>query len=268
MSAISPQLRASARGAYRSIFRAARITFAGDDEIRRAFAIKTRNDFQAASLQTDPKVYTESVQLANEIAEVLRKNFVQGRRAGDGVYNIRITKDTELGSNETIKNPAPMERPSRARRREREAAQAKCGSPSSDVNTPIVQPTHLQMNFSALKRASRQREKITLNEDDLEEKFVKGGGPGGQCINKRSTNVDLLHKPTGIRVQCQETRSLQDNRRIARKLILKKLDALQNPGLSKEELRDARIRERKRRKEKKSKKKLEEKADGTAFPNI
>ncbi|KAG8824599.1 hypothetical protein FRC18_010488 [Serendipita sp. 400] len=78
MSAISPQLRASARGAYRSIFRAARITFAGDDEIRRAFAIKTRNDFQAASLQTDPKVYTESVQLANEIAEVLRKNFVQG----------------------------------------------------------------------------------------------------------------------------------------------------------------------------------------------
>ncbi|KAG8818669.1 hypothetical protein FRC19_010409 [Serendipita sp. 401] len=140
--------------------------------------------------------------------------------------------------------------------------------PFSDVNTPIVQPTHLQMNFSALKRASRQREKITLNEDDLEEKFVKGGGPGGQCINKRSTNVDLLHKPTGIRVQCQETRSLQDNRRIARKLILKKLDALQNPGLSKEELRDARIRERKRRKEKKSKKKLEEKADGTAFPNI
>lgn len=35
--------------------------------------------------------------------------------------------------------------------------------------------------------------------------------------------VDLLHKPSGIRVKCQETRSLQDNRRIARKLIIKKV---------------------------------------------
>jgi len=85
------------------------------------------------------------------------------------------------------------------------------------------------------------------------------------------TQVDLLHKPSGIRVQCQETRSLQDNRRIARKLIIKKvgdepgykgladvlkLDALNNPGLSKEELRDAKVRERKRRKEKKARKKL------------
>jgi len=81
-----------------------------------------------------------------------------------------------------------------------------------------------------------------------------------------------LHKPSGIRVKCQETRSLQDNRRIARKLIIKKagarggiangvtdpfrqLDALQNPGLSKEELRDARVRERKRRSAKKARKK-------------
>ncbi|KAG8821920.1 hypothetical protein FRC17_009704 [Serendipita sp. 399] len=235
MSAISPQLRASARAAYRSIFRAARVTFAGDDEIRRAFAMKTRNDFRMASSLTDPKAYNESVQLANEIAEVLRKNFVQG-----------ITEDTELGSNETIKNPAPMERPSRARRREREAAQAQCGSPSSsDMNIPPILATPLQMNYSALKRASRLREVPVLNEDDLEEKFVKG------------TEVDLLHKPTGIRVQCQETRSLQDNRRIARKILLKKLDALQNPGLSKEELRDAKVRERKRRKAKKAKKKTD-----------
>jgi len=116
------------------------------------------------------------------------------------------------------------------------------------------------LNYSTLKKVSRQREVPILNEDDLEESFIKGRGPGGQCINKRSTNVDLLHKPSGIRVQCQETRSLQDNRRIARKLIIKKLDALNNPGLSKEELRDAKVRERKRRKEKKARKKLNEAA--------
>ena len=38
--------------------------------------------------------------------------------------------------------------------------------------------------------------------------------------------VSLLHRPTGIRVTCQETRSLQENRRMARKLLLKKVPHL------------------------------------------
>lgn len=45
------------------------------------------------------------------------------------------------------------------------------------------------------------RKKIVLNNEDLIETFVKGSGPGGQCINKRSSCVDLRHIPTGIRVQ-------------------------------------------------------------------
>ena len=43
-----------------------------------------------------------------------------------------------------------------------------------------------------------------------------------QSINKTSNNVQLLHKPTGIRVTCQETRSLQTNRMIARRNLLEK----------------------------------------------
>lgn len=43
--------------------------------------------------------------------------------------------------------------------------------------------------------------RIHLSEDDLEEKFIKGWGPGGQKVNKSSNCVQLLHKPTGITIK-------------------------------------------------------------------
>lgn len=39
---------------------------------------------------------------------------------------------------------------------------------------------------------------VHLNEDDMEENFIKGSGPGGQKVNKSSNCVQLIHKPTGI----------------------------------------------------------------------
>jgi len=100
---------------------------------------------------------------------------------------------------------------------------------------------------------------------------IVGSGPGGQSINKTNNNVQLLHKPSGIQVKCQETRSLQQNRKIARKILLEKvptlhklqrdrahrplqLDHLYNPGLSKEDLKRAREHERDRRRRKKARK--------------
>lgn len=55
---------------------------------------------------------------------------------------------------------------------------------------------------------------------------IVGSGPGGQSINKTNNNVQLLHKPTGIQVKCQETRSLQQNRKNARKILLEKVCTL------------------------------------------
>jgi len=58
----------------------------------------------------------------------------------------------------------------------------------------------------------------------LEEKFIRGGGPGGQSINKTESCVVLVHKPTGIWVKCQESRSQYRNRQIARQRLKEKID--------------------------------------------
>lgn len=67
-----------------------------------------------------------------------------------------------------------------------------------------------------------------LEEDDLDEKFVRGSGAGGQKVNKTSNKVLLVHVPTQLRVECQDTRSLQQNRKIARKRLRLKLDDFLN----------------------------------------
>lgn len=53
-------------------------------------------------------------------------------------------------------------------------------------------------------------------EEDLEERFVLGSGAGGQKINKTSSCVYLKHLPTGVEVNCQDTRFRERNRELAR----------------------------------------------------
>ncbi|KNE65973.1 hypothetical protein AMAG_10256 [Allomyces macrogynus ATCC 38327] len=96
---------------------------------------------------------------------------------------------------------------------------------------------------------------ITLDESELEERFIKGGGNGGQKINKTSNCVVLVHKPTGIQVRCQETRSLSDNRRIARKILKLKLDDHFNGALSKRNQKAEAERRKKQKKKQRAKKK-------------
>lgn len=68
-----------------------------------------------------------------------------------------------------------------------------------------------------------------IKEDEIEEKFIKGGGPGGQKINKCNSKVQLTHIPTGIVVNSQHLREQSKNRQMARELLALRLEQLQDP---------------------------------------
>ncbi|KAJ9065500.1 hypothetical protein DSO57_1018951 [Entomophthora muscae] len=95
-------------------------------------------------------------------------------------------------------------------------------------------------------------QKVEFSENDLKEKFIKGSGNGGQAINKTNSCVEITHIPTGIVIQCQKTRSQAQNRKIARKLLLEKLDDHINGKLSKSALKAAKVLKQKKKQRKRA----------------
>jgi peptide chain release factor len=97
---------------------------------------------------------------------------------------------------------------------------------------------------------------LGVREQDIEEHFVRSSGAGGQKVNKTSSCVVLHHRPTGIRVKCQQERSQALNRFLARRILLDKIEAQLRGAESAEQQEIARIRRQKRKRSRRAKLKL------------
>lgn len=109
--------------------------------------------------------------------------------------------------------------------------------------------------------------RIVIPEKDIIESFLKGSGPGGQKINKTSSAVQLKHIPTGLVVKNQATRSRDQNRKNARRILGEKLEELeQTPRWAATEVKSEKIRRKKASAAKKSRRKYRQLDEGIVLP--
>ena len=97
-------------------------------------------------------------------------------------------------------------------------------------------------------------------EEDLEDSFILGGGPGGQKTNKTSSVVRLYHPPSGIQVRVGRERSREMNRWLARRALAEKiLEREQGRKSAEQQAREKKRRQKRRRSRRQKQKMLDDK---------
>lgn len=97
---------------------------------------------------------------------------------------------------------------------------------------------------------------LGIKKEDIDEKFIKSSGRGGQKVNKSSSAVFLKHKKTRLSVKCGKTRSQHLNRFLALRSLIEKIEAHMTGKPEKELKRIEKIRKQKQRRKRKTHKKL------------
>jgi protein subunit release factor B len=92
---------------------------------------------------------------------------------------------------------------------------------------------------------------LGVREEELEERFVRSSGRGGQHVNKTSSAVQVRHLPTGLEARCGRERSQSLNRFLARRELLEKLASHLGLPTDHDRERD-RIRKQKNRRSRRS----------------
>jgi protein subunit release factor B len=93
---------------------------------------------------------------------------------------------------------------------------------------------------------------LGIHEKDIEEKFIRSSGRGGQKVNKTSTCVYLKHFPTGIEIKCMKERNQSLNRFLARRELVKRIEKLSG-CLTPEEIEMRKVRRQKSKRGKRAK---------------
>jgi protein subunit release factor B len=125
------------------------------------------------------------------------------------------------------------------------------------IANPVLQ--HYGAIMITGEKLEKQQERMAalgILEQDLEEHFIRGSGSGGQKINKTSSCVQLIHRPSGIEIRCQQTRSQADNRYWARRDLCEKIEEQQLGEKSAKQQAFEKIRRQKRRRSRRAKAKM------------
>jgi len=97
-----------------------------------------------------------------------------------------------------------------------------------------------------------------VREEDLEEHFVRSGGPGGQKVNRSETCVSLVHPPSGNSIKMQRARSQALNRFYARRRLCELIEKDMLGDASPEAKKSLRIRKQKERRRRRQKKGIQD----------
>ena len=112
------------------------------------------------------------------------------------------------------------------------------------------------MRKEKLEELQNRMSLLEIKEEDILEKFILGSGKGGQKINKTSSCVYIKHLPTGIEIKCQETRSREMNRFLARRELCLRIEEQKEGVRSERQQKIEKIRRQKRKRSRRAQEKV------------